>query len=146
MNKKSEKSKVNTLDYAKQVITDSILNKKNDPLKFNTKEDISEFLMTRVPCILDLGDFSYDPTIGELNLSIVMDANLNEVVGGEFSIGQHMRTHFLEEGWAQCSIVPGRLGVHNTLIRLRHNTITSAELMQQGTRVSRAMDSVLSKQ
>lgn len=145
MAKKIEASKVNTLQYAKEVIMASILNKKSDPEKFTSKEQISEYLIAKVPRILDLGDFSYDPTAGELILSIAITANLHEVVGGEFSIGQHMRDHFMEEGWAACSIVPGRMGVHNTLIRLKHKTITSLELMQQDTRVSRAIDSVLSK-
>jgi hypothetical protein len=138
----------NTLDFAKEILKANLTGNKPRPSEFKTKEEVEAFLMTEFKSIMEHGDHSYDPTVGEITVSFSPDLDVSrkiDVDGMEdkMSIGEIVQTFFRQQGWSIVIIIPGRTGVHKTVVRLRNAEIIASELVRGVTRLSAAVDSLV---
>lgn len=136
---------LNTLTHAKAVIFEDLTKGQHRPSEFATQEEIETYLKEQFFHHTNLGDFSYDPTRGEIILSIKPELQFNQVLADERKVSTIVQEFFTSQGWDSVVLIPGRTGIHNTLIRLCHPTLQASELYQQGSRVERAIDSALSR-
>lgn len=136
----------NTFDLAKSSIMKALESGKQ-PHVITSKEDMIKAASAMVKERLILGDFSYEPNTGEITIIDVLDVDLMKFDEQENkTMGVILRDFLQSEGWDGVSIIPARLGVKQTTLRLSHKALTTLELVQQGTRTERAMDSFLAKQ
>ncbi|HEX9135945.1 MAG TPA: hypothetical protein VF905_03235 [Nitrospirota bacterium] len=140
----NETTPFNTLDHAQSVLMEN-LTMKLDPNNFKSQAEVEKFLSTQFKHLMKLGNYSYDPTIGEVVVSFTPDLNVYKQLPDGRQISTIVHDYFTEQGWDSVIIIPGRTGAHNALVRLRHPTITSNELSRQGSRVERAIDSALAR-
>jgi hypothetical protein len=137
---------LNTLAHAKAVIFEDLTKGHHRPSEFATQEEIETYLKEQFFHHTNLGDFSYDPTKGEIILSIKPELEVTRALPDERMISTVVQEFFTNQGWESVVLIPGRTGIHNTLIRLCHPTLQASELYQQGSRVERAIDSSLARQ
>lgn len=138
----------NTLDFAKEILKANLTGIKPHPSEFKTKEEVEAFLMTEFKRIVERGDHSYDPTVGEITVSFSPDLDVTRKIDVDegmtpWSIGEIVQAFFRSQNWTIVTIIPGRVGVHKTVVRLRNPEIIATELVRGTTRLSSAIDSLI---
>lgn len=140
--KQNDTTPFNSLDLAKSVIMES-LHTRVDPSKFRNEAEVEKFISSQFKHLMKLGNYSYDPTLGEIIISFPASLNVFHKLPDERQVSTIMHDYFTNQGWQSVIIIPGRTGAHCAMVRLKHVMITATELTNQGSRVERAIESAL---
>jgi hypothetical protein len=142
-NKHSGKT-YDSLAHAASVITAS-LTKKVVPNAFKSQEEVEGFVSSQFKRLMELGDYSYDPSLGEIIISFTPDLDVHKELPDERRVSTIVHDYFTAQGWQNVILIPGRTGAHKALVRLRHPTLLQLELTNPKGRVERAIESALTR-
>lgn len=120
---------LNTLDYAKNAVGKVLGTEKSEVRNFRTPEQLEQYLSREFKQLVGSGNFSYDPTYGELIVSYSDELDIYQKFDDERTAAKVIEDFFVEQGWVWAAIIPPRTGVNKTLVRIRSDELKSPELM-----------------
>lgn len=122
-----------TIDLFAGQIRADLLAGKYTPAPFKLSSDVEKHLVKQMAAMAKLGDFSYDPSIGEV--IIHFDESIGIDMFGRLDDGRvvhNVLVDFFEaQGWEKVSVIPARIGCNKALIRLQTNQLTAENLTKK---------------
>lgn len=126
-------AKENTLDMFTETIRKDLLDGKYTPKPFKDSSSVEKHLITEMARLAKLGDFAYDPQIGEITLKFEEAQGID--LFGRLDDGRVVHNVLVEffqaQGWDHVSCIPARIGNNKAIIRLRSDKLSAMELTKK---------------